>query len=327
MTEKMYIDALAEAIREEFDRDERVFMIGEDIGVYGGSFGVTKGMYEKYKDKLVDTPISEASIVGVGVGCALVGLRPIVEIMFSDFMMDAMEFIVNQAAKLSYMTGGQLCVPMVIRSPMGSGAGMAAQHSQSLPAIFAHIPGLKVVMPATPYDVKGLLKTAVRDDNPVIFLEHKLLYWTKGEVPEGEYLVPLGKADVKRQGGDITLVAGSITVLRSLEAADALAKDGIECEVVDVRLLFPLDVDTIVSSVKKTGRLVIVEDDNENFGWGAEVAAKITNSEAFDFLDEPILRVAGKNIPIPYSPELEKAAVPQVEDVISAVKSVLSRRG
>lgn len=327
MTEKMYIDALAEAIREEFDRDERVFMIGEDIGVYGGSFGVTKGMYEKYKDKLVDTPISEASIVGVGVGCALVGLRPIVEIMFSDFMMDAMEFIVNQAAKLSYMTGGQLCVPMVIRSPMGSGAGMAAQHSQSLPAIFAHIPGLKVVMPATPYDVKGLLKTAVRDDNPVIFLEHKLLYWTKGEVPEGEYLVPLGKADVKRQGGDITLVAGSITVPRSLEAADALAKDGIECEVVDVRSLSPLDVDTIVSSVKKTGRLAIVEDDNENFGWGAEVAAKIANSEAFDFLDEPILRVAGNNIPIPYSPELEKAAVPQVEDVISAVKGVFSRRG
>ncbi|WP_203227649.1 alpha-ketoacid dehydrogenase subunit beta [Calorimonas adulescens] len=326
MSEKTYIDALAEALREEFDRDENVFMMGEDIGIYGGAFGVTKGMYPKYKDKLLDTPISEASIVGAGVGCALVGMRPIVEIMFSDFMMDAMEWIVNQAAKLRYMTGGQLKVPMVIRAPMGCGTGAAAQHSQSLPALFAHIPGLKVVMPATPYDVKGMLKAAVRDDNPVIFFEHKLLYWTKGDVPEGDYTVPIGKAAVKREGKDITIIAGSIMVPRSMEAAEKLKEYGIDAEVIDIRSLVPMDVETIVESVSKTGKAIIVEDDNKNNGWGSEVVSKLIESDAFDYLDEPIKRLAGKDIPIPYAPELERAAVPQIEDIIEGVKEIFDKR-
>lgn len=322
MSELTYIDALAKAIREEFERDENVFMMGEDIGLYGGAFGVTKGMYEKYKDKLLDTPISEAGIIGAAVGCALVGMRPIVEIMFSDFLMEGMEWIVNQAAKLRYMTGGQLKVPMVIRTPMGSGTGAAAQHSQSFPSIFANIPGLKVVMPATPYDVKGLLKAAVRDDNPVLFFEHKLLYWTKGEVPEEDYVVPLGKAEVKRKGEDITIIAGSIMVPRSIEAAEKLKDFGIDAEVIDIRSLVPLDTETIINSVVKTGRAIIVEDDNKNYGWGAEVAAKLIESDAFDFLDEPIRRLGGKDLPIPYNPELEKAAVPQVEDIIEAIKDI-----
>ncbi|AAM23488.1 MAG: Thiamine pyrophosphate-dependent dehydrogenase E1 component beta subunit [Caldanaerobacter subterraneus] len=325
MAEKLYIEALAEAIKEEFERDPNVFMMGEDIGIYGGAFGVTKGMYPKYKDKLIETPISEASIVGAGVGAALVGMRPIVEIMFSDFMMDAMEWIVNQAAKLRYMTGGQLKVPLVIRSPMGSGTGAAAQHSQSLPAMFAHIPGLKVVMPATPYDVKGLFKAAVRDDNPVIFFEHKLLYWTKGEVPEGDYIVPIGKADVKREGKDITIIAGSITVIRSLEAAEKLKGEGIDVEVIDVRSLSPLDTETIVNSVIKTGKVLIVEDDNKSYGWGAEVLSRIVESDAFDYLDYPIQRLGGKDVPIPYNPKLERAAVPQVEDIIEAVKAIFGK--
>lgn len=326
MSEKTYIDALAEALREEFERDENVFMMGEDIGIYGGAFGVTKGMYPKYKDKLLDTPISEASIVGAGVGCALVGMRPIVEIMFSDFMMDAMEWIVNQAAKLRYMTGGQLKVPMVIRAPMGSGTGAAAQHSQSLPALFAHIPGLKVVMPATPYDVKGMLKSAVRDDNPVIFFEHKLLYWTKGDVPQGDYTVPIGKAAVRREGKDITIISGSIMVPRSVEAAEKLKEYGIDAEVIDIRSLVPMDVETIVESVSKTGRALIVEDDNKNNGWGSEVVSKLIESDAFDYLDEPIKRLAGKDIPIPYAPELERAAVPQTEDIIEEVKEIFNKR-
>ncbi|KKC30749.1 alpha-ketoacid dehydrogenase subunit beta [Caldanaerobacter subterraneus] len=325
MAEKLYIEALAEAIKEEFERDPNVFMMGEDIGIYGGAFGVTKGMYPKYKDKLIETPISEASIVGAGVGAALAGMRPIVEIMFSDFMMDAMEWIVNQAAKLRYMTGGQLKVPLVIRSPMGSGTGTAAQHSQSLPAMFAHIPGLKVVMPATPYDVKGLFKAAVRDDNPVIFFEHKLLYWTKGEVPEGDYIVPIGKADVKREGKDITIIAGSITVIRSLEAAEKLKGEGIDVEVIDVRSLSPLDTETIVNSVIKTGKVLIVEDDNKSYGWGAEVLSRIVESDAFDYLDYPIQRLGGKDVPIPYNPKLERAAVPQVEDIIEAVKAIFGK--
>jgi pyruvate dehydrogenase E1 component beta subunit len=325
MAEKLYIDALAEAIREEFERDENVFMMGEDIGIYGGAFGVTKGMYQKYKDKLIETPISEASIVGAAVGAALVGMRPIVEIMFADFMMDAMEWIVNQAAKLRYMTGGQLKVPVVIRAPMGSGTGAAAQHSQSLPAMFAHIPGLKVVMPATPYDVKGLLKSAVRDDNPVIFLEHKLLYWTKGEVPEGDYTVPLGKAAVKKEGKDITIIAGSIMVPRSIEAAQKLKEEGIDAEVIDIRSLVPMDTETIINSVIKTGRAIIVEDDNKNNGWGAEVLSKLIESDAFDYLDYPIQRLAGKDVPIPYNPQLERAAVPQVEDIIHTVKAIFNK--
>jgi pyruvate dehydrogenase E1 component beta subunit len=243
--------------------------------------------------------------------------------MFFDFFTIAMDQLVNQGAKNRYMFGGKAKVPMVIRGPMGCGTGAAAQHSQSFPAVFAHFPGLKVVMPATPYDVKGLIKSAIRDNNPVVFAEHKLLYWTKGEVPEEDYTIPLGKADIKRQGRDITLVAGSIMVPRSIEAANELEEDGIDVEVVDIRSLKPLDLQTVVSSVKKTGRVLIVEDDPISYGWGAEVAAGIAGSEAFDYLDAPIKRLAGLDIPIPYNPNLEKHAVPQVPDIIEGVKELL----
>jgi pyruvate dehydrogenase E1 component beta subunit len=305
-------------------RDENVFIIGEDVGLYGGAFGVTKGLFQEFgEDRVKDTPISEAAIAGAAVGAALCGMRPVAEIMFFDFFTIAMDQLVNQGAKNRYMFGGKAKVPMVIRGPMGCGTGAAAQHSQSFPAVFAHFPGLKVVMPSTPYDVKGLIKASIRDDNPVVFAEHKLLYKVKGEVPEEDYIVPLGKADVKRKGKDITVVAGSIMVIRALEAAKQLEKEGIDVEVVDPRTLKPLDMDTIVSSVKKTGRVVIVEDDPISFGWGAEVAAGIASSSAFDYLDAPIKRLAGLDIPIPYNPNLEKHAVPQVEDIIKGIKETL----
>jgi pyruvate dehydrogenase E1 component beta subunit len=324
MPEKLYIEALREGLREEMLRDENVFIIGEDVGLYGGAFGVTKGLFQEFgEDRVKDTPISEAAIAGAAVGAALCGMRPVAEIMFFDFFTIAMDQLVNQGAKNRYMFGGKAKVPMVIRGPMGCGTGAAAQHSQSFPAVFAHFPGLKVVMPSTPYDVKGLIKASIRDDNPVVFAEHKLLYRVKGEVPEEEYIVPLGKADVKRKGKDITVVAGSIMVIRALEAAKQLEKEGIDVEVVDPRTLKPLDMDTIVNSVKKTGRVVIVEDDPISFGWGAEVAAGIASSSAFDYLDAPIKRLAGLDIPIPYNPNLEKHAVPQVEDIIKGIKETL----
>lgn len=324
MPEKLYIDAFREGLREEMLRDENVFIIGEDVGLYGGAFGVTKGLFQEFgEDRVKDTPISEAAIAGAAVGAALCGMRPVAEIMFFDFFTIAMDQLVNQGAKNRYMFGGKAKVPMVIRGPMGCGTGAAAQHSQSFPAVFAHFPGLKVVMPSTPYDVKGLIKASIRDDNPVVFAEHKLLYKVKGEVPEEDYIVPLGKADVKRKGKDITVVAGSIMVIRALEAAKQLEKEGIDVEVVDPRTLKPLDMDTIVNSVKKTGRVVIVEDDPISFGWGAEVAAGIASSSAFDYLDAPIKRLAGLDIPIPYNPNLEKHAVPQVEDIIKGIKETL----
>ncbi|MDI3534612.1 MAG: acetoin:2,6-dichlorophenolindophenol oxidoreductase subunit beta [Thermosediminibacterales bacterium] len=319
-----YIQALRDGIREEMHRDERVFIMGEDVGLYGGAFKVTKGLLEEFGEERVrDTPISEAAIAGAAVGSALTGMRPVAEIMFSDFMTIAMDQIVNQAAKIRYMFGGKAKVPMVLRAPQGSGTGAAAQHSQTLVALFTHIPGLKVVMPSTPYDVKGLIKAAIRDDNPVIFMEHKLLYHTKGEVPEEEYIVPLGKADVKREGEDITIIAGSIMVPRALEAAEKLERKGIEVEVIDPRSLVPFDTETIIESVIKTGRVIIAEDDCKNAGWGAEVAAKIVESEAFDYLDAPIKRLAGLDTPIPYNPNLERAVVPQVEDIVKAVEEML----
>ncbi|MCR4431410.1 MAG: alpha-ketoacid dehydrogenase subunit beta [Tepidanaerobacteraceae bacterium] len=324
MPEKLYIDALREGLREEMLRDENVFIIGEDVGLYGGAFGVTKGLFQEFgEDRVKDTPISEAAIAGAAVGAALCGMRPVAEIMFFDFFTIAMDQLVNQGAKNRYMFGGKAKVPMVIRGPMGCGTGAAAQHSQSFPAVFAHFPGLKVVMPSTPYDVKGLIKASIRDDNPVVFAEHKLLYRVKGEVPEEEYIVPLGKADIKRKGKDITIVAGSIMVIRALEAAKQLEQEGIDVEVVDPRTLKPLDMGTIVDSVKKTGRVIIVEDDPMSFGWGAEVAAGIASSSAFDYLDAPIKRLAGLDIPIPYNPNLEKHAVPQVEDIVKAIKDIL----
>jgi pyruvate dehydrogenase E1 component beta subunit len=279
-----------------------------------------------YKDfglgRVIDTPLSEASFVGMGVGAALVGTRPVVEILFIDFALLAMDQIINQAAKYKFMTGGQGCVSLVIRTQGGAGNSLAGQHSQSLEALFYHIPGLKVVMPSTPYDAKGLLKASIREADPVLFIEHKLLYQTEGEVPEEEYLIPLGKADIKRQGKDITLVTYSLMTLKCLEAAEVLAKEKIQCEVIDLRTLVPLDKEAVLQSVHKTGKLVIVHEACERGGVGGDIAA-IVAREGFDDLDAPILRVAGKNTPIPFNLELEKACVPSVHEIVSAVRSIL----
>lgn len=324
MAEITYGQAVRDAMREELHRDEKVFLMGEDIGVYGGAFGITFGMLDEFgSERVRDTPISEAGIVGAGVGAAMVGMRPIVEIMFSDFLTLASDQIMNQAAKIHYMLGGKARVPLVVRTPGGSGTGAAAQHSQSLEALFAHIPGLIVVMPSNPYDVKGLLKTAIRDDNPVVFFEHKLLYSKKGEVPETDFTVPFGEAEIKRPGSDITVFATSIMVHRALEAAEELASENISVEVIDPKTLVPLDTETIIKSVIKTGRLMIVQEACKRGGFASEVAAEIIESEAFGYLDEPIKRLAGKNIPIPYSKHLEAAAVPQVEDIVESVKAML----
>ncbi len=316
-------EAVRAAMEEEMVRDESVFLMGEDVGVYGGAFGVSLGMIDKFgPERVRSTPISEAVIAGAAAGAALTGMRPIAEIMFSDFVTIAMDQLVNQAAKIRYMFGGKAKVPMVLRMPGGSGTGAAAQHSQSLEALMVHIPGLKVVMPSTPYDAKGLLKTAIRDDNPVIFIETKLLYGKKAEVPEAEYTIPFGVADIKRAGNDVTVFATGIMVHRALEAADILAKEGIDVEVIDPRTLVPFDRETLVESVKKTGRLVIVQEACKRGGFSSEVAAEIVESEAFFYLDAPVKRVAGKNVPIPYCMELERHAVPQTEDIVAAVREI-----
>ena len=326
MRELTYAQALNEALHEEMRRDPTVFVIGEDVAIWGaggGIFGVTKGLVNEFGEGRVrDTPISEEAIAGIAVGAAVTGCRPVAEIMYVDFTAHAMDPLVNQAAKLRYMFGGKARVPMVLRTQEGAGRGNAAQHSQSLEAWFAHIPGLKVFVPSTPYDAKGLLKTAIRDDNPVIFLEHKVLYFTKGPVPEEEYLVPQGVADVKREGSDVTYVGIHTMVLKGLEAAEELASDGISMEVIDPRTLVPLDVETIVRSVKKTGRLVIGHEGYERGGIAGEIAMKVIE-EAFDYLDAPIQRVCGKNVPIPYNAQLERAVIPQKEDIVAAVKAIL----
>jgi len=327
MRELSYLEAVREALRQEMQRDERVFIIGEDVGVYGGAFGVTLGLVEEFgEERVMDTPISELGIAGAITGAALVGMRPVGEIMFMDFTTIAMEQLVNQAAKMRFMFGGTIEVPFVLRTPSGSGTGAAAQHSQSLENWFVHVPGLKVVMPSTPYDVKGLLLSSIRDDNPVIFVEHKLLYKTKGPVPEEPYTIPLGTAEVKREGRDLTIVATSIMVERSLEAAEQLAQEGIEAEVVDPRTLKPLDEETIFRSVIKTGRVLIVHEACKTGGYGGELAAVIAGSEAFDYLDAPIVRLAGRDIPIPYNRNLEYHTVPQVENIIEAARR-LARGG
>lgn len=319
-----YKEAVRQAMQEEMRRDENVFLLGEDVGIYGGAFGVSLGMLEEFGEERVrDTPISEGVIAGAAAGAAVTGMRPIAEIMFSDFITIAMDSLVNQAAKMRYMFGGKAKVPMVLRMPGGSGTGAAAQHSQSLEAWLVHVPGLKVVMPSTPYDVKGLLKTAVRDDNPVVFIETKTVYNKKGEVPEDDYTIPFGVADIKRTGKDVTVFATGIMVHRSLEAAEILAKEGIDVEVIDPRTLVPFDKETLVKSVIKTGKLVIVHEACKRGGFGGEVAAEVMESEAFDYLDAPVKRVAGKNIPIPYCMELEKSAVPQVEDIVEAVREIV----
>jgi len=325
MPEITYREAIHDAMVEEMRRDERVFLMGEDIGVYGGAFGVSAGMLDEFgPERIRVTPISEWGIVGAATGAALVGMRPIVEVMFMDFVMLAMEPLVNQAAKARYMFGGKAQVPMVVRMPNGSGTGSAAQHSQCLETLLMHIPGLKVVAPSTPYDAKGLLISSIRDLNPVCFVEHKVLYKSKGEVPEGEYSIPLGVADVKRKGNDITVVTTGIMVHKSLEAAEKLSKEGISVEIIDPRTLRPLDVDTITKSVMKTGRLLVVHEAVKTAGWAGEVMASISETPAWDYLDAPMRRLTGKDIPIPYNRILEKAAVPQVEDILREIRAIVN---
>ncbi len=321
--ELSYAQAIQEALAIAMEEDERVFLMGEDIGVYGGAFQVTGDLVQRFgEDRVMDTPIAELGGAGVAVGAALTGMRPVFELQFSDFATLAMEQIVNQAAKLRFMLGGSVSVPLVIRMPSGSGTGAAAQHSQSLDAWFAHIPGLKVIQPTTPYDAKGMLLAAIADPDPVIMFEHKLLYKTKGPVPTGRYTVPLDKAEVRRQGRDVTIVASGFMCGKSLEAATALAAEDIDVEVIDPRSLRPLDMSTIVESVKKTSRLLCVYEGVKTLGIGAEISAAIAESEAFAYLDAPIVRLGGAESPIPYSPILEKAAVPQTPDIIAAARKL-----
>lgn len=327
MREITYRDAVREALAEEMKRDERVFLMGQDIeDPFGGSFKVTKGLTKEFGSTRVrNAPLSEAAIVGAALGAALSGMRPVAEIMYVDFTTCAMDQIVNQAAKIRYMFGGQTAVPMVIRSTTGPGRSSAAQHSQSLEAWFLHVPGLFVAMPSTARDAKGLLKTAIRDDNPVIFLEHKLLYGIKGPVPEEPETIPFGKAAIRREGADVTIVATSMAVCRALEAAEELAGDGVSAEVIDPRTLFPLDMETIVDSVKKTGRLVIVHEAVERGGFGGEIAAQV-GQKAFDYLDAPIQRVAAPSVPVPFSPVLEDRVMIHASDVIKSVRAIVPAR-
>jgi pyruvate dehydrogenase E1 component beta subunit len=318
-----FAQALNDAHKIEMTRDPNVYVAGEDVGVYGGIFGVTAGLLDQFGAKRVrDTPITESAIVGTAVGAASCGLRPVIELMFVDFIGVAMDQLFNQAAKMKYMFGGKAKIPMVLRATCGAGIGAAAQHSQCLEAWFMHVPGLKVVIPSTPSDAKGLLISAIRDDNPVVFLEHKMLYASEGEVAAGEYTTPLGKADIKREGKDVTVVATAQAVHTALAAAEQLAGEGISVEVVDPRTLSPLDEDTILESVRKTHRLVIVHEAVKFAGPGAEIAAVVAE-KAFDRLDAPILRIAAPFVPVPFSPPLEKEFIPSTEKVIKAVKTVM----
>jgi len=319
-----YREALREALREEMHRDPTVFLLGEDIGKFwGGAFKVTEGLAEEFGDERVrDTPISESAIIGTGVGAAITGMRPVAEIMFGDLTALAMDQIANQAAKICYMFGGQAKCPLVIRTPFGAGVNIASHHSQSLEAWFMHVPGLFVAMPSTPYDAKGLLKTAIRGNNPVFFCEHKLLYPTVGEVPEEEYTVPFGVADVKREGSDVSVVATSYMVHKALRVAEAFQKEGLNVEVIDLRTLTPLDRQAIVKSVKKTGRIVIVSEDCRTAGVGAEVAAVVAE-EALDYLDAPVKRVCEPDTPIPFSPPLEQYVIPDEKRITKAIKEVM----
>ncbi|WP_062012459.1 alpha-ketoacid dehydrogenase subunit beta [Aureimonas sp. AU4] len=324
--ELSYAQAIQEAIAIAMEEDSRVFIMGEDIGVYGGAFQVTGDLVHRFgAERVIDTPIAELGGAGVAVGAALTGMKPIYEFQFSDFATLAMEQIVNQAAKLRFMLGGNVSVPLVMRFPAGSGTGAAAQHSQSLEAWLGHVPGLKVLQPSTPHDAKGMLLAAIDDPDPVMIFEHKILYKMKGLVPEGRYTVPIGKAAVVREGRDLTIVASAIMVHKALTAAEELARDGIDVEVVDLRTIRPMDRETIIASVMKTGRLVCVYEGVKTLGVGAEIAAMIAESEAFDYLDAPIVRLGGAESPIPYNPELEKAVVPQVPDILAAVRSLHKR--
>ena len=322
--ELSYAQALQEAMAQAMEADDRVFLMGEDIGIYGGAFGVTGDLVERFGEhRVIDTPIAELGAAGVAVGAALCGSRPVLEFQFSDFATLAMEQIVNQAAKIRYMLGGAVSVPLVMRFPAGSGTGAAAQHSQSLEAWFAHVPGLKVVQPSTPEDAKGLLLSAIDDPDPVMIFEHKLLYKMKGPVPAGAYRTPIGRAAIRRQGRDLTIVATAIMVHRALEAAAVLAGDGIEVEVIDLRSLRPLDEAAIVDSVSRTTRLLCVYEGVRTLGIGAEISAMIAESEAFDRLDAPIGRLGGAECPLPYNPELERAAVPQVGNIVEKARALV----
>ena len=325
MARMKYRDALRTALQEEMAADETVFCVGEGIGERGGSYKVTDGLIAEFgKGRVIDTPLSEAGFVGLGVGAAIAGQRPVVEILFIDFLLQAMDQVVNQAAKYRFMSGGEGRVPLVIRTQGGAGNSLAGQHSQSLEALYYHVPGLKVVMPSTPRDAKALLKAAIRDEDPVIFIEHKLLYMTEGEVPDEPYEIPLGQAEIKRAGSDVTLVTWSHMTLKSLEAAAKLAEEGIDVEVVDLRTLVPMDTNCVLESVRRTGRLVVAQEAVKRGGVGSDVAA-IVAEQAFESLKAPIIRIAGINTVIPFNLALEKSAVPQVADIVAGVRTVMGR--
>ncbi len=326
MSKKTYAVAIRDVIAEEMRRDDNVFVMGEDIEILGGIFGCTRDLYKEFgAERVRNTPISEAGFVGAGVGAACAGMRPIVELMYMDFTLVAADQIINQAAKTRYVFGGKAEIPLVIRGQQGVGRGNAATHSQSLETMFMHFPGLKVVCPSTPADAAGLLRTAIRDNNPVMFFEHKALYASKGEVPDDpDFMIPFGQADIKRAGKDVTIVSSLLHIQRSLEAATELEKQNIDAEIIDPRTLVPLDIDTIFESVKKTGRLVVVHEAHQVAGWGAEVAAQVTE-KAFKYLDAPPVHLGTKACPIPFNIELENAVVPSVTDIVNACKSVCYR--
>ena len=324
MREITYRDAIREAMCEEMRRDESVYFMGEDIGVYCGAFGVSKGMIQEFGEERVrETPISETAYIGAGIGSAITGMRPIVELMFSDFMAVCYDQIINQAAKMHFMFAGKVNVPMVIRTPSGGGTGAAAQHSQSLEQMYCHVPGLKVVVPSTPYDAKGLLKASIRDNNTVIFLEQKRLYKEKGPVPEEEYEIPLGVADIKREGTDVSVITYGRMVQMSLAVAEKLAAEGVSVEVLDLRTLSPLDTNAIIETAKRTRRVVVVHEAVQFGGFGGEVVSTITDSDAFYYLDAPIKRVGGLFCPVPFNPSLEANAFPTPERIEAAIRSVL----
>ena len=323
MTRITMREAISQALWEEMENDSRVFILGEEVGMWGGTYAVTKGFYDHFgPDRVRDTPIAEAAIVGAAIGASMTGCRPVAELMTINFAFSAMDHIVNEAAKLRYMFGGQFTLPLVIRTVGGGGRQLGATHSHTPDAIFAHFPGLKVVAPGTPEDAKGLLKSAIRSDDPILFIEHATLYQVRGEVPEGEYMTQIGKSKIQRSGSDVTIITYSKMLDISIKAADELAKEGIEAEIVDLRTLRPLDMQPVFESFKQTNRAVIVEEGWKSFGVGSEVAARIYE-EAFDYIDAPIQRVAQKEVPLPYNRALEQLALPQVSDVVKAVKEVL----
>jgi len=323
MRELTYAQAINEALRQSMKEDERVILLGEDIGVYGGIFQVTAGLLNEFgPERVIDMPIAEAGFTGASVGAALTGMRPVVEIMFIDFTTVCMDMIINQMAKMHYMFGGRGKVPMVLRINIGAGRGAAAQHSQSFHALFMHIPGLYLAAPSTPYDAKGLMIEAIKNDNPVVFVEHKKLYIEKGDVPEESYTIPFGEAEIKREGSDVTIVATHALVLRSLNAAEEAAKEGIEVEIVDPRTLVPLDKGTILESVKKTGRLLVADEGHKTCGVAAEISAMVAE-EAIYYLKAPVARVCSPDTPVPFSPPLEQAYIPDVKDLMPAIKRLM----